>query len=255
MKKILLGLMIGSTSVVSWSACVYNLNATSQQIASLSTDLTTTKFPSVVQQEVGYTIYHNENDLYNLKNYGAASSTFIQSNPIGDLTIGNTGNYALEYKINNFYTSLITNDDYFSHGFAINLTDMSSVRKIGAMKLVNDSSGLNLNFFIQDMGGSNTVFFKYPISNTVSLPFRFGLYINQNSKQIGFNVNGVDKGYLTNFTGNVSRVGLTPLSWQARVNANAPMIGHQIKGELIMDRTKYGLNYALGTKDLCGNAI
>lgn len=53
----------------------------------------------------------------------------------------------------------------------------------------------------------------------------------------------------------MSRVGLTPLSWQARVNANAPMIGHQIKGELITDRTKYGLNYTLGTKDLCGNAI
>jgi hypothetical protein len=255
MKKLTIAILIGLMSASGWGACTYDLDATQAQISTFPSFPTSTKFPNITSQEVSHLIRNNDNDPFNISAFAATSATFTQTKPLGDKIIGTNGIYATEYKIDNFYTPLINNDNYIYHGLAINLSNASSAVKIGQVILVNDNSGLNLVFFMQNPDGSNSVDLKYPISNSVSMPFRFGIYVNQDSKKIGLNVNGVDKGYLVSFTGNINKIGFVPSSAQARIGTGSNIVGSLIKGELIIDKAKYGLTYALGTKDICGNTI
>jgi len=82
---------------------------------------------------------------------------------------------------------------------------------------------------------------------------RLGVYINQDTKQVGFISNGIDEGYQFKLPGTLQKVAFS-------INGNINIIstnlfGQEFSSELITDRNALQFNYPQGTTDMCGNAI
>lgn len=82
---------------------------------------------------------------------------------------------------------------------------------------------------------------------------RLGMYINQNTKQVGFIVNGVDQGYKSTLPAPLENIRFS-VSSGISIYSNQ-LFGQELSNELITDRNALQFNYPQGTTDMCGNAI
>ena len=134
------------------------------------------------------------------------------------------------------------------------LSDATTTLKTGVIDVSNSSNGISVNVTISDMDGANQIVHKYPVASLGS-GFRVGMFVNQNSKQIGLNVNGINKGYISSFMGTPNKIGFITTGVTTSIPNNDPNIGQAISGELVTDSNQIGLNYSVGIKDICGNTI
>ncbi len=82
---------------------------------------------------------------------------------------------------------------------------------------------------------------------------RLGVYINQDTNQVGFISNGVDEGYQFKLPGALQKIAF---SMNGNINIlSTNLFGQELSNELITDRTALQFNYPQGTTDICGNAI
>ncbi|WP_277559781.1 DUF4882 family protein [Acinetobacter beijerinckii] len=87
---------------------------------------------------------------------------------------------------------------------------------------------------------------------------RVGIYINQNTKQVGFIVNGVDQGYQGSLPAPLKNIGFDIRSWVGSDRDGTfseKLAGLEFSSELITDSNALQFNYPQGTTDICGNAI
>jgi hypothetical protein len=68
-------------------------------------------------------------------------------------------------------------------------------------------------------------------------------------------VNGVNKGYLSNYNLPVINSFFMIAAALNGISPNSPNIGKEVSIELITDATKMTQSYPTGTTDICGNAI
>lgn len=260
MKRVILGTFVTAmTTISSFAACTYNLDATSAEVSAIPTTVPTLKFPIVSNQKSSFQVASNEADTYKIKMFFATSSNTAQqlaiSNQslIGDKNIVTSGQSAFEFLINSFANAPATGDTFIAIGYNIVLTDTTNGLKIGNIYVINDSvSGSYIKVNFSDVNGGNETTNLYPVAISSIPGLRIGLFINQNTKQIGVNINGVNKGYITSFNGVPSKISFFTSGYTINVKNNDPNIGQTISGELITDRSKIGLTYALGTTDICG---
>lgn len=259
MKNIILGtIIVTSTIGNSFAACTYNLDATTAEIEALPSTIPTTKFPTITNQKSSFLIPNFQTNSNTIQMYMGTSSDIAQKiainnqNIIVDKSIGTNGEYAVEFLIDNFIRNPITDDGYVSMGFSFILSNTSKSIKIGTVNLINEPrNGINLNVSLPKDDGSGENSFTYPIPSIPAAGLRVGLFINQNSKQIGLNINGVNKGYIDSFSSTPNKIGFITYGVAMAFNAGDPNIGKTISGELITDKSKITLNYAAGTKDIC----
>ncbi|KHO13917.1 hypothetical protein NT90_18635 [Acinetobacter baumannii] len=82
---------------------------------------------------------------------------------------------------------------------------------------------------------------------------RLGVYINQDTKQVGFIFNGVDEGYQFKLPGRLQKVAF---SMNGNLNIlSTNLFGQELSNELITDRNALQFSYPQGTTDMCGNAL
>ncbi len=84
---------------------------------------------------------------------------------------------------------------------------------------------------------------------------RIGFYFDQDAKKIGIIVNGVNKGYLANYSEGFNHFAFAALGGQAGMNSSSANINKEVSAELVVDHSKLQFNYPSGTKDICGNAL
>lgn len=87
---------------------------------------------------------------------------------------------------------------------------------------------------------------------------RLGIYINQNTKQVGFIVNGVDQGYQGTLPAPLKNIGFDIRSWVGSDKDGTfseKLAGLELSSELITDRYALQFSYPQGTTDICGNII
>ncbi|HGF9414742.1 TPA: DUF4882 family protein, partial [Acinetobacter baumannii] len=82
---------------------------------------------------------------------------------------------------------------------------------------------------------------------------RLGVYINQDTNQVGFISNGVDEGYQFKLPGALQKIAFTVEGIAYIESTN--LFGYEFSNELITDHNALKFNYPQGTTDMCGNAI
>lgn len=97
---------------------------------------------------------------------------------------------------------------------------------------------------------------EFDIAYNSANNYKIGLYLDQDSEQIGINLNGIDKGYINNTP-------LTDLATQISFQMFGPVGGYPISlidtyqptETLVPDHSQMTLNYSSNTKDICGSAV
>lgn len=84
---------------------------------------------------------------------------------------------------------------------------------------------------------------------------RIGIYVNKQTKQIGYILNGVNKGYKWSFSTPFNDIGFILMNGFTGFASNSPKIGSEVTMELITDHSKLQYQYPSGTTDICGNTI
>ncbi|VXA56009.1 Exported protein [Acinetobacter proteolyticus] len=271
MRKLLLIMLVGATSAASWGAsCNYYFNATQAQIDAYnnthtrkralmtSIDAINQQGSSVIQLMGNPTVDH----------VLASSGTM---NDLPDKSVVSNGVIAFEAEIDTSQLqSLLGGSAQETQQMGFAVVGSSSVGKeIGinlAQSLVNNSpysaDGNHLTIIGGSFNNSNgqTTFKDLdPRSFTIQVPtsgkVRFGVYINQQSKQIGFIVNGVNYGYINVGANNpITKIGFLAEA-QSAPYSSSNFIGKSVTLKLITDGTKFTQTYPSGSTDICGNTI
>jgi len=247
MKKIIISLAFGLASVNSWSICAYNLDATQADLQSQLSE----RFPSVTGSEVSYSttltnkIYSAmSKSIYN--NLVTSAGDFNTLN--GDKELATNGIQAFEFK---FKLPQILDNKTMLNIFPI----------IAGGKMLN---GENINFMIsyQKLGSVNSFYLTLTSPNnvgqTTTLPIQttsdgyqyLGIYLNQNSNQIGVIFNGVNKGYIDNYPSKLKNIFFTINSnYTDMTNQD---VGKNVEIKLITDSSQISQSYPTSTTDICG---
>lgn len=220
-------------------------------------------FPLINGQKFGFKVEPVTEDNYGYLDYNAKSKEKMNSTSYdGDFLLPNKGIVAFEmelkvpllssssssYSTNISFTGVTDNNYNISsfYNFAIGVHDFefgenppslyySLVSQVGDYELI-------------DRYSKN----KKMTGNTNEYQ-RLGVYINQDTKQVGFIFNGIDDGYQFKLPGALQKVAF---SMNGNLNIlSTNLFGQELSNELITDRNALQFSYPQGTTDMCGNAI
>lgn len=247
--------------------CKYNFDATQEDY-----DLWNTEYPEyypmkiyplINGQKFGFKVEPVTEDNYGYLDYNAKSKTKTNSTSYeGDFLLPNKGIVAFEMELkvpllssssSSYSTDIsfngITDNNYtirsFYH-FDIGVHDFefgenpprlyhSVSSEVGNYKLID-------NYFKSKKMADNTNEYQ-----------RLGVYINQDTKQVGFISNGVDEGYQFKLPGTLQKIAF---SMNGNINIlSTNLFGYEFSNELITDRNALQFSYPKGTTDMCGNAL
>lgn len=253
MKKNSIALLSSMMSISGWSACTYNFDATQKQISSTSDFSGLEKFPSIVNQKTSFTIKENIDSL----GFIAANGDHLTNKGKG-VEVPKEGIFAYEYKIK--VPTELLNDreamtmypnfaDAYYDGGKDQIIVMYLNHLIGST--TPNKIGFGLGVFSQESPQA----IELPVTNTSDGYQNIGIYINQNTNQIGFIYNGVNKGYLTNTPSKITNLAFQNSMGYGGFKPNSPHIGKTYSIELITDASKMKFSYPTGTTDICGSMI
>lgn len=252
MKKIGLCLSLCTLSFGTWAACSYDFDATQAQITAAMPGLS--KFPSIIGQTSSFTVVNSSS----LVTYVAANAKAITGQNKG-LPVAQNGIIAYEYKFKAPVTLLPNNEQmmmypvyaeaYHSGGKAdIGIVYANHVLGSTTPDKVAIGAGVVNNYI--DLGQ-----IELPVAATADGFQKIGIYINQNSNQLGIIFNGVNKGYIAHLPGKISSLAFTNGYAYTGFETGSSYIGKTFSIELITDKNKLQFAYPTGTKDLCGNTL
>jgi len=249
MLKIFIGMILGGTAISGWAACNYDLSGTNAD---------TLAFQSVINQKATYSIEPTATQL----DYSAVNSNFDpnSTNITGDIQLPLNGIIAFELDstviptdlsgtegVGQGYTFLGIDTNNKPHGLSIAYSNNTAIqnykRAILIMQTGPDGNG-NSSLLSADV--------KPYSANAIQ---NIGVYINQNSNQYGLIINGVNQGYVGNFSSQLKKAIYQIRAATYKVPTNSTNIGKSLTMELITDHNKMKNTYPAGTKDICGNAL
>lgn len=269
MKKLTIALFSGMMSMSGWAACIYNFDATEAQIkqANVGTVPPVRKFPILNTNTGAFTL---ENASYQ---YLASTSAFVQSlsnyingasNTItGDKNLSNNGRYVVELKINNFSdipigTYVGTQSGVFTLGYNFYGIKNGNLKYGGFLWVTNSDQTKTKKVFISfsDLETGANYGKEYEISYNIVNNYIIGLYFDQDTKQIGINLNGIDKGFVNNvpLAGSVSQISFQMFGLAGGYPTTLPNT-FQPSETIIFDASQMSLNYSTNSKDICGNTL
>lgn len=267
-------LLTHTNSLNSALVCQYNFDATQEDYNLWNNEhpeyFPRDVFPFINGQKFGFKVEPRSESEYGDLNYVALSKVGLNlTNDIGDLTIPHTGIVAFEMELklptSALGNSSLGNSTYYSSG-------------IGFRGVTNNGYTVRSSFWF-DMGsydpdfGENPARLSYSVAYRISdnsgpdNPYykgqnmtnnsngyqRLGMYINQNTKQVGFILNGIDQGYQSTLPAPLENIRFS-VSSGLSIYSNQ-LFGQELSNELITDRNALQFNYPQGTTDMCGNAI
>lgn len=257
MKKIILATVIGFSGISSvFAECTYSFDATLTQLQSLG-NTSVQKFPTITGNKFSYktsqqsSIYTAFSQDY-LKRVLAANDSQAMLYTRGDKILPTTGIIAFEYKIK---VPTLGNTGYVNIFPALSGGIMQNGKAVNFIVAYQHGPTTN-NFYIQTTSNDSAL-----ISNGFNLApevtsdgyQKIGIYINQNSNQVGLVFNGVNKGYFATFPSKLDNLyfSLTSNYYDlAAADANK-----DVSIEYLLDQSKITQTYPTGTKDICGVAL
>lgn len=96
---------------------------------------------------------------------------------------------------------------------------------------------------------------ELPLTSTTDGYQKIGIYVNQDTKQVGVIYNGVNKGYVSTNPSKINSLAFTNGMAYYGTDSTSPNIGKVHSVELITDKNQFQFTYPTGTKDICGNVI
>ncbi len=267
-------LLAKTNSLNSAPVCKYNFDATQEDYDLWNnehSDYWSMKiFPLVTGQKFSLKVEPRPESEYGTLEYVARSkATLNSSNEVGDLTLPHTGIIAFEMELkiptSALGNSSLGNSAYYSSAIGFNgvTNNGYSVRSNYwfDMGTYDPDFGENparlyysVAYRLSDNSGPDNPYYKgQNMTNSSNGYQRLGIYINQNSKQVGFIVNGVDEGYKSTLPAPLENISFS-VSSAISIDAEQ-LFGQELSNELITDRNALQFNYPQGTTDMCGNAI
>lgn len=275
MKKYLLAAVIAAMAAPASALCTYPLDATPEQYDSANI----TPFPTINFQSVEYVSNSTVDTNGNLQiiNYFALSDSGFASLvdsattglPSGDITLPASGIVAFEMAVDHFPAIQSTEaNNYLSVGFT-STHDLFAGQTSGqdgvAVNVVLVNSGWSPGSFSTVVGGNTTGGTltwasdggTVPLTLPLPATYRVGIYLNMNTRQVGYTLNGIDRGYLQNEGGGAF---LLPAGVQAislgmngilQSTAASPLQGTPVGGTLVTDRSQFTQPFPAGTTDVC----
>lgn len=268
MKKYMLAAALAALATPAFATCPYPLDATAAQYAQTPY----TPFPTITYQSAEYLAAPTDTGGYlSVVNYGAFSAAGLAAaiqagglQPAGDVTLPASGIIAFEFNVDHFpATADTTSNVYIGGGF------------FSGNDLLNPSSGDGISFdlvFAASGWGSLTGVVAASRNNGVItwaagpvtplvLPLpantRVGIYINLNTRQVGYTINGTDFGYLQAEGGGAFTIPATvtsvalALNGIMQVESGSPQIGQPVGATLVTDRAAFTQPFPAGTTDIC----
>ncbi|MCZ3070292.1 DUF4882 domain-containing protein [Acinetobacter baumannii] len=254
--------------------CKYNFNATQEDFDLWNNeypDFPIKIFPSIIGQKFGFQVEPRPESEYGYVDYVATSKINSPNsiNEIGDLTIPHTGIIAFEMELkiptSTLGSSSLGNSTYYSSAIGFNgITNNGYTVRSNYwfdMGTYDPDFGENparlyysVAYRLSDNSGPDNPYYKgQNMTNNSNGYQRLGMYINQNTKQVGFIVNGVDQGYQSTLPAPLENIRFS-VSSSIGIYSNQ-LFGQELSNELITDRNALKFNYPQGTTDMCGNAI
>lgn len=274
-EKLIPQTLLAQTTSLNSSApvCKYNFDATQEDFDlwnSEHPDFPTKIFPLINDQKFGFKVEPRLESEYGDLDYVATNKAGVNStNEIGDLTIPNTGIIAfeMEHKIpaSALGNSSLGNSSYYSSGIGFSgvTNNGYTVRSnywfnMGSYDPDFGENPARLHYYVayrlSDNSGPDNPYYKgQNMTNSSNGYQRLGIYINQNTKQVGFILNGVDQGYQSTLPAPLENISFSASS-SIGIYSNQ-LFGQELSNELITDRNALQFNYPQGTTDMCGNAI
>ncbi|MCW1284533.1 DUF4882 domain-containing protein, partial [Acinetobacter baumannii] len=198
-----------------------------------------------------------------------SKASLNSTNDIGDLIIPHTGIIAFEIELkiptSALGSSSLGNSTYYSSGIGFNgvtnngYTVRSNFRfNMGTYDPDFGENPARLSYSVayrlSDETGPDSRYSKgQNMTNNANGYQRLGIYINQNTKQVGFIINGVDQGYKSTLPAPLENIRFF-VSSDISIDAEQ-LFGQELSNELITDRNALQFNYPQGTTDMCGNTI
>lgn len=290
MKKIILVTVMGFSEVSSaFAECSYSFDATLQDIKAfeVANGANSANYRYAEQvaninntNQSGYDVinYYSNKDVDKLlasKKYIQFKTQYTSNTPdnvaIVDKPITTSDIFAQEFifDVNNLKVNLGTTSQMYEYGFVITGSSQSKVELTLNLMfakgnnysgVINGDSIVSLGVtYKSDGNGHLTLLSANRTSNPVQVPadgkVRVGIYVNQNTKQVGYIVNGVNYGYLNLTMENK----LKYISFMGAINqdhfTNSALTGKTVGLQLITDKSKMQFTYPTGAKDICGVAL
>ena len=290
MKKIILATIVGVSGMSnSFAECTYNFDASLQDLKAfeIAKAGNSTNYRYVEQvaninnaNQSGYDViryYSNKNvdTFLASKKYIQFKTQYPFDTPdnvvIVDKAISSSDIFAQEFifDVNNLKVNLGNNSQMYEYGFIITGSSESKVELTLNLMFAkgNNYSGVLNGDAIASLGatyksdgnGHLTYLSANRTNNPVEVPadgkVRVGIYVNQNTKQVGYIINGVNYGYLNLTMENK----LKYISFMGAINqdhfANSALTGKTVGLQLVTDKSKMQFTYPTGAKDICGVAL
>lgn len=276
--------------------CQYNFDATQEDYDVLwnnqNPEYLIGSFPSIDGQKFNFAVtppYFSDNDpeygSVNYLQYLASSKSRLYAakdffdfpslqNSLGDFILPITGILAFEMQLDIPDSPL--NGSYYEDPASSYITDINFSGVTSSGDMVNALYSYGAGTADPDFG-ENPPYVLYTVNyqnnngehNSVAYYYnqmdgyqnkvhRLGIYINQNTKQVGFIVNGVDHGYQGELPAALQNIGFdifnrTSSDQNGLFSNKLSMLN--FSSELITDRGSLQFNYPQGTTDICGNTI
>ena len=219
------------------------------------------KFPTVSGQKVSYKILNTTSPI----TYSANHSTLEMTNNTiteGGLTLPPSGIVGFELNTDVIPTEL-TNARKNGKSYGILLQDKDkNVHSIlviyGNSSSLTDQDNLKNMVLILIMSTDpNTKevqgLYSY-VKPIEGIPQQnLGIYLNQNSNQIGLIVNKNNLGYVATLLSKPKDFTISLEAGFSGFEANSPYLNKTMSLELVTDKSKFKNTYPTGTKDICGN--
>lgn len=278
MKKALLALAVAGASQFSHALCSYPLDATAAQYSQLSQ----TTFDSVSGQSADSLVTGSFINPQALSTGGAAAeiNALGTGGSGGDIALPSSGIVAFEFSIDSFpsvaETSLSNGAIVLGSGFSSGNNPYNAAGgdallfDLIAVDQASGSGGTGVGtaiapFIVAHNGtlvGATASAPAIPVTLPLPAGYRIGYYLNMSTHQLGYTVNGVDQGYVTQDTnGNPFTIpaGVTHVLMGIYGISSVPVtdanVGAHIGGTLITDSSQFTQPFPAGTTDICGVAI
>ncbi|EXS20759.1 MULTISPECIES: DUF4882 family protein [Acinetobacter] len=226
-------------------------------------------FPFINGQKFGFKVEPRSESEYGDLNYVALSKVGLNlANDIGDFTLPHTGIIAFEMELklptSALGNSSLGNSTYYSSGIGFSgvTNNGYTIRSnyhfdIGAHDFEFGENPPRLYHSVSSEMGDYEFFDNYfknkQMTDNTNEYQRLGVYINQDTNQVGFISNDVDEGYQFKLPGALQKIAF---SMNGNINIlSTDLFGQELSNELITNRNALQFNYPQGTTDMCGNAI
>jgi len=247
--------------------CQYNFDATQEDYDLFNTQYPdrppTMRFPLINGQKFGFKVEPITEDKYGYLIYTAKSKAKMNSTSYeGDFLLPHKGIIAFEMLLKvptlSSSTSSYSADISFNGVTDNNYTIRSNYHfDIGVHDFEFGENPPRLYHSLSSEVGDYELVDHYfknkKMTDNTSEYQRLGVYINQDTNQVGFISNGVDEGYQFKLPGALQKVAFTVEGIAYIESTN--LFGQELSNELITDRNALQFNYPQGTTDMCGNAI